>query len=777
MTSQTYRDSAVHVVGWGPGEEHRDLATARNHALATVRARYARLVEAGDLLPWHSTALLVRALRSSPAGSAAGRSQRAGGWRDQAFTPAPGVEPGGGDRLLDLAAWRSTGAAFAPEHGSWGDATLAGLDAEAGCTTLDAVVHEDLGRTAALPFGHLRRWAAEVDAWAAAVSAVAAPGAGWACAVLDTRLPAVLSDVESLTAAQWEALVAIARRLWPLADPERVRATSRVLTRLVADDRREEATRLVIDRWRGPDDIATTVGGGAVHADLGLPALPEEATVLGRAETPLVLSLQARSATELEVVGFVREVETLEPPTVVATSGGRRLRCTGSSTPRATLVAGEAEHCHDHAWLRIERPSTGRVEVTLTSQGVTRGGVLDVPPGQAPLAPHTDPRPDDEIGPYAQARLQRWYAGPHPVEPDLVYFQAYTGQSATDSPLAVHEALRRVRPDLRTRWLVDRPGVPLPPGAEPVLLRSREWYATLARARWLVTNIEMDGWFRRKPGQDLVQTFHGNPGKTMGLAAWERAGYTPRRIERLLDHGPRNWTLLVSPSPEMTRHYREQFRYDGPVMEHGYPRDDVLVGPDAAAVRERTRRALGIGADRTAVLYAPTWRDEQATDHRAARLHEGFDVAAAAAALGEGHVLLLRGHRFHRDQVRPGGARVLDVTAHPDVNDLILAADAAVLDYSSLRFDFALTTRPMVFCVPDLEQYAEGRGFLYDYAESAPGPLLRTTEEVVEALRDLDGLAASYGPAIAAFNARFNAYQDGHAADRVVAAMLGSAAG
>ena len=98
----------------------------------------------------------------------------------------------------------------------------------------------------------------------------------------------------------------------------------------------------------------------------------------------------------------------------------------------------------------------------------------------------------------------------------------------------------------------------------------------------------------------------------------------------------------------------------------------------------------------------------------------------------------------------------------------------AVLDYSSLRFDFALTGRPMVFLVPDLETYSGPvRGFLYDFASSAPGPLVRDATEVVELLRDVEGLAARQAPDIAAFNERFQRFQDGHAADRVVDAFFG----
>jgi CDP-glycerol glycerophosphotransferase len=118
-------------------------------------------------------------------------------------------------------------------------------------------------------------------------------------------------------------------------------------------------------------------------------------------------------------------------------------------------------------------------------------------------------------------------------------------------------------------------------------------------------------------------------------------------------------------------------------------------------------------------------------------------------------------------------ARLVDVTDHPEVNDLVLASDAAVLDYSSLRFDFSLTGRPMLFLVPDLDRYRGGRGFLYPFEESAPGPQLRDTDEVVAALEDLPAVVTRYAEQYAAFQRRFNYRQDGHAAQRVAARYFG----
>jgi CDP-glycerol glycerophosphotransferase len=121
---------------------------------------------------------------------------------------------------------------------------------------------------------------------------------------------------------------------------------------------------------------------------------------------------------------------------------------------------------------------------------------------------------------------------------------------------------------------------------------------------------------------------------------------------------------------------------------------------------------------------------------------------------------------------------LVDVTDYPEVNDLILASDAAVLDYSSLRFDFALTRKPMVFLVPDLEVYSGPvRGFLYDFRSTAPGPLLDDADDVVEALRDLNGLAAAHRDEVEKFLDTYQRWQDGHATERVVEAFFGDPLG
>ena len=92
-------------------------------------------------------------------------------------------------------------------------------------------------------------------------------------------------------------------------------------------------------------------------------------------------------------------------------------------------------------------------------------------------------------------------------------------------------------------------------------------------------------------------------------------------------------------------------------------------------------------------------------------------------------------------------------------------------------FDFVNTGRPVLFFAYDLEHYRDNlRGFSLDYEAQAPGPLLRTSAEVVAALGDLPNVAAEYADKYAAFREAYCDLDDGRASARVADALLGEGA-
>ena len=115
-----------------------------------------------------------------------------------------------------------------------------------------------------------------------------------------------------------------------------------------------------------------------------------------------------------------------------------------------------------------------------------------------------------------------------------------------------------------------------------------------------------------------------------------------------------------------------------------------------------------------------------------------LDLGLLRERLGDDHVVLLRLHPFVRAavDVPPELATfAIDASDHPEINELLMASDVLVTDYSSVIFEYALLRRPMLFFAPDLDAYEAERGFYFDYRTGVPGPVMDTTEAIAAYLR------------------------------------------
>jgi CDP-glycerol glycerophosphotransferase len=371
------------------------------------------------------------------------------------------------------------------------------------------------------------------------------------------------------------------------------------------------------------------------------------------------------------------------------------------------------------------------------------------------IGPPIDPAYDSGEG---QGALERRYAGRPPggLE-NAVFFESFYGRNASCNPLAIDRQIAKEAPGVTRYWSVVDLSVLVPDGAVAVVEGSPEWWRARGASRLLVVNDWLRRRFARRPGQTVLQTWHGTPLKRLAL---HRPGFDPRRALAVVREA-RRWNVLLAQNPYAARILSKAYAFlSRPLWVEGYPRNDVLVTGDGAA----TRAALGIGGDERVILYAPTWRDDRT------EIVDFVEPAALAAATDA--VVLVRGHSR---TLLPGkdaaGPRVIDVTAFPDTAQLLLAADALVTDYSSIMFDFSVTGKPMYFLVPDMEHYrGELRGFYFDLVAHAPGPVVCTQDELVAAISQQDVVA--YVDRYAQWRAKFNPRDDGHASERVVARIL-----
>ncbi|MDQ3889414.1 MAG: bifunctional glycosyltransferase family 2 protein/CDP-glycerol:glycerophosphate glycerophosphotransferase [Actinomycetota bacterium] len=364
--------------------------------------------------------------------------------------------------------------------------------------------------------------------------------------------------------------------------------------------------------------------------------------------------------------------------------------------------------------------------------------------------------------------LERYYRTQllRPVEPELAVFAAYWYRGYACNPRALYEKLGELAPSIRGVWIVNEDALAsMPAGVDCVVAGTPAYYSTIARAKYLVNNVNFPNELVKREGTVHVQTHHGTPLKKMGLDLREAFVAGSRMNFELLLRRCARWDYSISSNPYSTFVWERACPARYETLEVGYPRNDVLVNATTADV-DRARTELGIPGGATAILYAPTHREYRK------RFVPTLDLGGVADELGSDYVIMTRLHYFYGSDPRlrelDDAGRIIDVSAHPSVERLCLAADVLLTDYSGTMFDYAVLDRPIVIHAPDWDVYRTLRGTYFDLLAEPPGIVTRSDDELVRAFGSGDVWSDGADRLRAAFRARFCALDDGAAAERVV---------
>ncbi|WP_186777370.1 bifunctional glycosyltransferase/CDP-glycerol:glycerophosphate glycerophosphotransferase [Streptomyces salinarius] len=352
-----------------------------------------------------------------------------------------------------------------------------------------------------------------------------------------------------------------------------------------------------------------------------------------------------------------------------------------------------------------------------------------------------------------------------PLDDNLVLFSAYWSRSVSCNPAAIDAELARLAPHMRRVWAVRADSSSrVPQGVDFVRVGSRQYWAAVARAKYLVNNVNFADSVVKREGQIHVQTHHGTPLKTMGLDQQKYPASTNMNFNKLLERCDR-WDYSISSNRHSSVIWERVYPCSYTTLETGYPRNDVLVNAGSEEVRA-ARAALGLADSTKAFLYMPTHREYQPG------FTPSLDLGRFAREIGPDTVLLVRGHYFysdspHVDELRRTG-RVVDVSGHARVEELYLAADALITDYSSAMFDYAVLDRPIISYVPDWDVYSAVRGTYFNLLQEPPGAVATTQAELLKLLSSGAYDSPETTKLRDAFRRRFCEFDDGHAAERVV---------
>ncbi len=355
------------------------------------------------------------------------------------------------------------------------------------------------------------------------------------------------------------------------------------------------------------------------------------------------------------------------------------------------------------------------------------------------------------------------------IEENMIIFESYRGQYYNDSPRYIYEYLyNNYHDEYRFIWVINDKRKKITGNPKKIKRFSFAYFYYMARSKYWVINLRQPGVLSKRMEQIILSTWHGTPLKKLGLDIDEIYSATPL-IKMHYVRDASEWNYLISANKYSTEILRRAFKYTGEVLEYGYPRNDILYQKDNE-LSTKIKTDLGIPLDKKTILYAPTWRDDEYYGVGQYKFDLKLELDKLQKELSDDYVVLVRTHYFIADNLdlsRYNGF-ALNVSYHDEIAELYLISDILITDYSSVFFDFANLKRPILFYVYDYEKYASVlRGFYIDMEKEIPGPLLFTTEDVIDNIKNIDKVSEEFKEKYEAFYKRFCYLDDGNSSKRI----------
>lgn len=350
-----------------------------------------------------------------------------------------------------------------------------------------------------------------------------------------------------------------------------------------------------------------------------------------------------------------------------------------------------------------------------------------------------------------------------PIQENKIVCCNMKGRRYGDNPKYITDEIIRQKLDYEIVWLM-RPEYikDIPQGIKTAKHTFFSIAYELATAKiWIDSNTKQYGTLKRKD-QYYIQTWHGSYGlKKFGLEISEKISMID--IKNIV-YNSKIIDLLLSNSRKTTEIYRSSFGYTGEMLECGSPRNDLFY-TDTGQIRQKIMKHFGIHNKKMA-LYAPTFRNNYGTEFYDLDLNR--TASSLKSRFGEDWVILIR---LHPANMKDASCfieytdSIINATDYSVMQELLVACDVLISDYSSCMFDFVTTGKPCFMYATDAPQYKKDRDFYFDIY-SLPFPLAENSEQMIENIRNFN--EEQYQKELQTLFAQVGLYDNGNACKSVV---------
>ena len=323
-----------------------------------------------------------------------------------------------------------------------------------------------------------------------------------------------------------------------------------------------------------------------------------------------------------------------------------------------------------------------------------------------------------------------------------IVFSNYIGNSYGCNPKYITEEILKQRLPYELVWLVKdskKMKSDFPKEVRLVDYFSKDGIKELLSAGIWVDNMRKrffwEKGFKKKDGQFYIQTWHGS----LGIKKMEGdIDNEDTEWRKLAKTDSQNIDLILSNSKFLDDLYKREscFWYKGKVERTGHPRNDIFFKSEEEKnqIIKKVYSTLKIPDNAKTVLYVPTFRDDGDTSC----LNIDFEKLKNALEnkFNCKYQILMRLHPLvpSKEKSKIIKKDIIDAGIYPDIQELLLASDIVISDYSSCMFDFILTRKPVFIYASDIKKYNTERGFYYPL-ETTPFPIAKNNEELIENIK------------------------------------------
>lgn len=350
-----------------------------------------------------------------------------------------------------------------------------------------------------------------------------------------------------------------------------------------------------------------------------------------------------------------------------------------------------------------------------------------------------------------------------PITQKKIFFMSYYGNQYGCSPKYLSEYITQNQKDWKVVWAFTKPEKYNLPSIRKVKYLSLRYFYELCTSQVIVTNYRMTPLFKKRESQIYIQTWHSS--LRLKMIEKDAEATLPSHYIEMAKNDSKNIDWLLSGCEYSTSIFKRCFWYEGQILPTGTPRNDLLFKNDLS-LRQDIFNKLQIPTTTKVLLYAPTFRKGDNLEYYNIQYSQ---LIQSLKKYKEGEwLILVRLHPHLRNfsqVLLKGEPNVLDVTDYDDIQELLYVANMVISDYSSLIFDFAMTLRPCLLYVPDLEEYTSKDRALYFNIQELPFPICLDNEKLFEQIENLD--IDKYQDQVNTFLKGIGSYETGHACENI----------